>query len=265
MQQAKDLFNYFHSLKKHSSIGSSYIFVGEYFSSVFEIVKLINCQAKEGFCGSCWDCQAVDRKSHPDLFTIEPEGLTIKIETVREVIRFLSLKSFRLGRKSVVIQQAQNLTLQAQNAFLKTLEEPPKNSFIALCTSKLEGLLPTINSRCRKIFLPFQEESLDLSLFKPVTAFLSGQDISFKDRKEFSSFVWNLIRFLHQGLLAKASGQNNQLSNLQGCAIILKNHTGSEIQSILEELLKIYAAGSSININLALNLIRMNFQGGFNR
>ncbi len=256
MQQIQELLDYFSSLKKHSSLGTSYAFVGEDFSSVFEVIKLIACRVEKTFCAACWDCKAIDRRDHPDLLIIEPEGLTIKIEAIREAIRFLSLKSFRLGPKAVVIKEAQNLTPEAQNAFLKTLEEPPENSFIALCTSKLEALLPTITSRCRKIFLPFMEKPLGLKT-SALLEVLSGRDIIFKDRQEFSSFVFSLISLLHQGLLAKESGENNQLSKLEGCAIILNDKSSLEIQSILEELLKIYAAHASVNMNLAMNLIRL--------
>ena len=229
MQQAQELFDYFYSLKKHSSLGTSYAFVGEDSSIVFEIIKLITCQDQGNFCSTCWDCKAIERRAHPDLLIVEPEGLAIKIEAIREAIRFLSLKSFHRGPKAVIIKEAQNLTQEAQAAFLKTLEEPPENSFIALCTSKLEALLPTTNSRCRKIFLPFIEKPPALKA-PGVLEVLSGREVIFKDRQEFSSFLWSLISLLHQGLLAKESGQNNQLSNLEGCAIILENKSSLEIQ-----------------------------------
>jgi len=240
MQQKQELLNYFHTLKKHSCLGVGYAFIGEDFSLVYDIVKLISCESDSNFCNSCWDCKRISESNHPDLLVIEPTGLSIKIEAIREAIRFLSMRSFRLKQKAVVIKGAQNLTPQASSAFLKTLEEAPDNSFIALCVSKLDGLTPTISSRCRKIFLPFREQVEGLNGQELIPDFLEGGDIFFKDRKQFSSFLWALISFLHAGLLAKNGSRNNQLSNLDDYAIILK----------------IYSAHKSVNMNLALNLIR---------
>ena len=236
MNQKQELLNYFHTLKKHSCLGIGYAFIGEDFSLISDILKLLSCEADSNFCNSCWDCKRIDESSHPDLLVIEPTGLSIKIEAIREAIRFLSMRSFRLKQKAVVIKGAQNLTPQASSAFLKTLEEAPDNSFIALCVSKLDGLIPTISSRCRKIFLPFREQTEGLNGQELIPDFLAGRDIFFKDRKQFSSFIWALISSLHSNLLAG----KNKLSNLDDYAIILK----------------IYSAHKSVNMNLALNLIR---------
>jgi len=157
----------------------------------------------------------------------------------------------------MIIKGAQSLTPAAANAFLKTLEEPPKNSFIAISTSKLDGLLPTIISRCRKIFLPSLEEEFDRSLESSVFSFLKGQDLRFTDRKQFSSFLWALIMFLREGLILKSGCINNQLPQSVEREIILSSYSLSEIDNILKDILKIYGVAKSINMNLALNLIRL--------
>jgi hypothetical protein len=257
MKQQAEILDYFQILKKHSSLGTSYAFVGQNQSLVFEIVKYLSCQAGAEFCGNCWDCKRIGQKNHPDLLVIEPDGLTIKIEKIREAIQFLSLKAFRLENKFLVIKDAQNLTHEAANAFLKTLEEPPKNSFIALCTSKQEGLLPTIISRCRKIFLPFEVKDKDPEERESISDFLRGQEIRFKDRKAFTSFLWNFIVLLRAQLLFKVGYQNNQLPQNHECEIILGRKDLGQIQGLLRETIKIYTASGNVNMNLALNLIRM--------
>ncbi len=257
MPAIQGVVDYFKILKKHSSLGTSYAFVGENLDLVFEIIKTIACEESQDFCDSCWDCQRLKAANHPDLFIVEPEGLSIKIAKIRESIQFLSLKSFRLAKKVVVIKEAQHLTLPAANAFLKTLEEPPKNSFIAVCTSKLEGLLPTINSRCRKIFLPRDEKEAKLLDFDLVSAFLKGRDLEFKDRKQFKAFVWNFILLLRVQLLLKTGFKNKQLPHSFEHEIIFGSKRSDQIELILDELLKIYQASNSVNINLALNLIKM--------
>ncbi len=265
MKQQEEILNYFYTLKEHNCLGVTYCFIGEDFSVVTDIIKLINCQADSYFCNNCWDCKKITQSKHPDLFVVEPSGLTIKIESIREAIGFLRLRSFRLKRKVVVVKNAQSLTPQAQAAFLKTLEEAPDNSFIALCATKLEGLSPTIISRCRKIFLPFESQQQTLSSQGLISEFLAGRDLVFKDRKEFSAFLWGLILSLHSSLLAKTGVRNNQLSNYQDCAIILSSYSPLDLQVILGEVLKIYSAHNSVNMNLALNLIRMKLNQEVNR
>lgn len=96
-------------------------------------------------------------QNSPDLLIIKPEfagktaNATIKIEKIRQLIRFLSLSPHSLGIKIAVIQAAHNLNQESANALLKTLEEPPKNSLILLISDKPSLILPTILSRCQKI------------------------------------------------------------------------------------------------------------------
>lgn len=253
----EDILNYFQILKKRELLGTSYLFVGEDMQAIVDIAKLISCTKDADFCDSCWDCKRIEEGNHPDLFTISPDGFSIKIESIREGMRFFSLKSFQLRRKIMVIKDAQALTPAAANAFLKTLEEPPRNSFIAISTSKLDGLMPTIISRCRRIFLPSRQEPADRSLENSAFSFLRGQDLRFTDRKRFSSFLWTLIMVLRDGLISKSGFANNQLSQAGEREIILGSYSVSQIDSILKDILKIYGAAKSINMNLALNLIRL--------
>ena len=256
----EDILNYFQILKKRELLGTSYLFVGEDDKVIVDVAKLISCAGELDFCDSCWDCKRIEEGNHPDLFTISPDGFSIKIESIREGMRFFSLKSFRLRRKIMIIKDAQALTPAAANAFLKTLEEPPKNSFIAISTSKLDGLLPTIISRCRRIFLPpgSEGEEVDRSLKNSVFSFLRGhQGLRFTDRKRFSSFLWALIMVLRDGLISKSGLENNQLLQAGEREIILGSYSVSQIDSILKDILKIYGAAKSINMNLALNLIRL--------
>jgi hypothetical protein len=252
------IINYFYLLKKNGLVGTSYLFIGENPSLVKDVVKLVNCKESDHFCGVCWDCKKIDGFNHPDFLLIEPEPLTIKIEKIREVQQFLALKSFRLKKKTVFIKEGESFGLAAANAFLKTLEEPPKNSFIAICTSKLEGLLPTIISRCRKIYLPFCEADEDFSSVSSVRDFLKGINIKFKNRREFASFLWALVIFFRDRLVEQSGCINNRLLKNRECEIIWKPYTAEQIDKILGSIFKVYSAYNSVNENLALNLIRMN-------
>lgn len=90
--------------------------------------------------------------SHPDFHLIE--GLnSIGIKQVRQLISFLILKPYSAPNKTILIKEADKLTIPAQNALLKTLEEPPANSIIILTAPNKESFLPTIISRCQIIRL----------------------------------------------------------------------------------------------------------------
>ena len=105
--------------------------------------------------------RAAREVAHPDLRWIEPDGGTIKIDMVRRVIDFLTQTPQLAGRKVAVIQDAERMNLNAANALLKTLEEPPAESFLALSTSAPERLLATVRSRCQRLAVrPLDDDAL---------------------------------------------------------------------------------------------------------
>src|SRR4051812_15628421 len=94
-------------------------------------------------CGECGPCVRVARQSSEDLLFIEPQGASIKIEQAHEILRFISLR--RLGRaRVIIINEAQLLGPQAGNALLKSLEEPPGETFFILVTQNSGAILTTI-------------------------------------------------------------------------------------------------------------------------
>ena len=97
--------------------------------------------------------ESADPLNHPDVHIAEPESKSrrITIDQVRELERSLQMRSLRGGRKAVVIFDADRLVEGAANAFLKTLEEPPRNSHILLVSNFPELLIETILSRCIEI------------------------------------------------------------------------------------------------------------------
>lgn len=115
-------------------------------------------------CGICPSCHLFSQYSHPDFYTLTPEIpegesggrklLQIKIDAVREVIEHIQLTSVRGGKRVVLIQPAESMNLQAANALLKILEEPPENVIFLLVSHSRDKLLPTIKSRCRQWILP---------------------------------------------------------------------------------------------------------------
>ena len=103
----------------------------------------------EGACGECAVCRRIARGTHPDVMTIEPgENGSIKIEQVRDAIDSAVYRPFEGRRRVTIVEQADALVIPAQNALLKTLEEPLPASVFVLVTSRPDTLLPTVRSRC---------------------------------------------------------------------------------------------------------------------
>ena len=102
--------------------------------------------------GTCASCKRIARGLHADVLTIEPgETGSIKIDQIREAIESTSYRPFEGRRRVVIIDDADAMLGEAQNALLKTLEEPPPASMFVLVTSRPDLLLPTVRSRCQQL------------------------------------------------------------------------------------------------------------------
>jgi DNA polymerase-3 subunit delta' len=118
------------------------------------LAQVVNCLAplNEDACGTCTACTRIARSVHPDVLTIESgESGNIKVDQVREAIERSAYRPFEGRRRVVIIDDAEALVPEAQNALLKTLEEPPAASMFVLVTSRPDVLLPTVRSRCQRL------------------------------------------------------------------------------------------------------------------
>jgi len=103
-------------------------------------------------CGECTACRRIGRGAHPDVILIEPGDTgSIKIEQVRDAIDRAGYRPFEGRKRVVIIDEADALVPAAQNALLKTLEEPPSASMFLLVSSIPDALLPTVLSRCPRL------------------------------------------------------------------------------------------------------------------
>ncbi len=120
-----------------------------------DLAQVLFCQKNKGgaACGACADCRQVLANTHPDFVTIAPEeGHALKVEAIRELISKSSLKPFQAPAKIFVINHADSMNDIAQNALLKTLEEPMGRTYFILISYAAEKLLPTIRSRTQVIY-----------------------------------------------------------------------------------------------------------------
>jgi DNA polymerase-3 subunit delta' len=126
------------------------------------LAQALLCERARTACGVCPGCLRVAAGAHESLKVIAPTGINIKIEESREVIEFLSLQGLTT-RRVVIIDQAQCLNLQAANSLLKTLEEPPPETYFFLIAPSAAGVLSTIRSRSRTVnFKPLTAEEIAL-------------------------------------------------------------------------------------------------------
>ncbi len=102
----------------------------------------------------CASCRRVEKGIHPDFFTVEPEGVQIKVDRVREALAFGAGRPYESARRVARILRASELGVEGANALLKSLEEPGERFRWILATSRPESLLPTIRSRCTAAALP---------------------------------------------------------------------------------------------------------------
>jgi DNA polymerase-3 subunit delta' len=136
-------------------ISHAYIINGEKSSGKEFIARVfamtIQCERGETEpCGECHSCRQALSDNHPDIIRVVHEKPnTISVDDIRtQVNNDVGIKPYSSAHKIYLIAEAEKMTVQAQNAILKTLEEPPEYAVIILMTSNVNALLPTIISRC---------------------------------------------------------------------------------------------------------------------
>jgi DNA polymerase III subunit delta' len=123
------------------------------------LAETINCPTPvsvPGFpvdaCGECASCRRIARGVHPDVLIVEPGDMgSIKIDQARDIVDRAGYRPFEGRRRLVVIDEAEAMGADAQDALLKTLEEPPPASVFVLVSAMPDALLPTVRSRCQRL------------------------------------------------------------------------------------------------------------------
>ncbi|MFL9925995.1 DNA polymerase III subunit delta' [Herbaspirillum lusitanum] len=144
--------------------------------------------AEQHACGACPSCNWFSQYNHPDYRRVRPEILDgddavedesgeekkgakstrapskeIKIDQIRALADFMNVSTHRSGLRVVMLYPAEALNTASANALLKTLEEPPPGTMFLLLSNRLDRLLPTILSRCRKFALPMPSHEAGLA------------------------------------------------------------------------------------------------------
>lgn len=151
----KDILKYISSAVENNRVSHAYILNGErgsgkkMLANLFAMTLLCETGDHEP-CGKCHSCKQAESGNHPDIIRVTHEKPnSISVDDIRtQVNNTVDIKPYQGPYKVYIIPQADMMTPQAQNAILKTIEEPPSYAVFLLLTENAETLLPTINSRC---------------------------------------------------------------------------------------------------------------------
>ena len=159
-------------------------------------------------CNKCAECLSVTAGSHADVELIRTEGLSIKVDDVRDLISRSSWAPSVSNYRVVVIEDADRLTESAANALLKVLEEPGLRTVWLLCAPTLTDVLPTIRSRCRHL-------SLHTPSAKVVAKLLIERDHISKELAEFAARTSQGHIGVAKHLATNQQSRNNRLATLK--------------------------------------------------
>ncbi len=163
----------------HQRLAHAYLFVGPEgvgkSLTATNLAKAMNCLAPPrpaDSCERCPSCLKILSQNHADVISIGANGEVIKIDQIRQLQRRLSYRPLEGGRRACIIDPADQMNEAASNALLKTLEEPPAETYLFLITAKPHRLLPTILSRCQ--WVKFKS----LALGHLIQLLKSGEDLN---------------------------------------------------------------------------------------
>ena len=151
-------------------------------------------------CGQCKSCHLLAANSHPDRLQLGEDGNTIGVDEVRNIADFCQSSAGQNGHKVVVVFNAQNMTVAAANALLKTLEEPAKKRFLVLVCADTSRLPATILSRCAHVQLHAGDQGRVCEWLSSLNSQLETQ-------------VWHQF-FTHQPLLLLKWQENNEIETI---------------------------------------------------
>jgi DNA polymerase-3 subunit delta' len=141
---------------KYNKISHAYMIQGEKLSGKMMVADIfaraLQCEETKGVkpCNQCRSCRQALNRNHPDIIYVEHEKPNvISVDNIRQQINGdVAIKPYSGPKKIYIVDEAEKMNVQAQNALLKTLEEPPQYTVIMLLTTRVEAMLQTILSRC---------------------------------------------------------------------------------------------------------------------
>lgn len=232
----KDIIQYIENAVSMDKVSHAYILNGErgsgkkMLASLFAMTLLCEKQGPEP-CNTCHSCKQAESGNHPDIIRVTHEKPnTISVDDIREQVNnTIMIKPYQGPYKVYIIDRAELMSVQAQNALLKTIEEPPEYAVIMLLTENAESLLPTINSRCvmlklrnikDKLIKKYLMEILEIPDYKAevCTAFAQGnmgRAIMLAHSEHFNEIkdeAVQLLKYIHEMELSEVVAAVNNIT-----------------------------------------------------
>ncbi len=186
----------------------------------------------------------IDSLKSPDVFEMAGEAKSIGIGDVKNLKDFLIKKPLTSKNKLLIVNNAEKLTLDAQNAMLKTLEEPSSTSHIVLITQHEDKLLPTVLSRCKKILLPeeFTPDSDTLKLAEKFVGSKTGERLSLIEEHK-----------------SQLTDRVEAIKFLDTVNFVLRKDLRGENAKLASKILRVQGdlASTNVNVRLALEYLSM--------
>lgn len=222
---------YFHRVRESGKLSHAYILESEdpeeSTSLAGEFAALLECENGTG-CGVCHSCRAFANGNHPDILQVSHEKPeSIGVDEIRsQLVDDMTIRPYSSPYKVYLVPEAEKMTVQAQNALLKTLEEPPEYGVILLLTANGEKLLPTIRSRGVLLklteekaageLLPEKERELVLSLLRQAGSLTVAQMAdgakALREQRVGAASLGALTRaYLRDALVWKSTGDRRLL------------------------------------------------------
>ncbi|MDD3101551.1 MAG: DNA polymerase III subunit delta' [Patescibacteria group bacterium] len=261
-----------------NNLAHTYLFygpshIGKTKVAEFFATSLICQNPKSGNpCGECQNCLQIQKRIHPDVYWVvnQENKSQISIEQIRQLKENLSLEPFCAPYKVAIIEEADNLTIQAANSFLKLLEESASKTVIILIAKSFRNIPLTIRSRSQIIRFSFPKKTeiissltkdfklsdkeaeniFNLSLGRPGSAMeLVSDPQKIKEYQKFQAVILNelaknnfLSRFEIADLLSDSSSLSNLLKVIRDLILFkLGIPTSSDLTPVLTKVAKIYS------------------------
>ncbi|BCN28730.1 DNA polymerase III subunit delta' [Anaeromicropila herbilytica] len=227
---------------KLNKVSHAYILNGEKGSGkkmlAYTFAKVLQCDKKDiDPCGVCKSCIQAESMNQPDIITLVHEKASIGVDDIRtQINNDIAIKPYSSPYKIYIIDEADKMTEQAQNALLKTIEEPPAYAVILLLTSNANRLLPTILSRCVTLNL------------KTISTELIKNELMVN--YHIPDYLAELSAIFSQGNLGKAIryASSEEFTNIKEEVLhILKYIDDMEIYEIIEAIKKLSEHKLEIN------------------
>ena len=150
----ENIKEYIHNSQKSGKIPHAFIFVGDKgcgkMLTAKTFAKILQCREDAySACNKCRSCLQMETDNQPDVIVVQKSSQNINIKDIRtQLTGDVQVKPYAGPYKIYIVPEAHKLREDAQNALLKTIEEPPEYAIIILLTENIDSLLPTIQSRC---------------------------------------------------------------------------------------------------------------------